>query len=101
MDKKADGIGSILKDVFGVGKDVYGGLSNLLWVSAPTAAVAAILGGVRALRPEAVADNADKLLLNENLKASLAQSIRSRENILKQNDAINSYNNVRRHDRFI
>lgn len=100
MNKEA-GIGSYISGTFNAGKGVYEALSNLMWLAAPTAAALATIGGVKALKPEAVAKNADKLLLNEALKSSLARSIREREIALKSNEYKDAYNDVRRHDRFI
>ena len=101
MNKEAGTFGDFIKGIYSAGSDVYKGLANLTWLTVPAAAILATVGGVRALRPEAVAENSDKLLVNETLKASLAKSIREREEALRRADSATAYNNIRRHDRFI
>ena len=91
----------VISDITKGGKDIYGFLSNLAWLAAPTAAALITLGGVRVLRPEAVAKNADKLILNETLKSSLAQSIRKREAAINNSALSDQANSNKFHDRFI
>lgn len=102
MYKKSSGpITSTVKSVFGAGKSLYDVLSNLAWLAAPTSAIIATIGGVRALRPEAVSKVAPELALNATLKESLAQSIREREHEMKKELAAADFNKIKKHDRFI
>ena len=100
------------KDVFGTIKDVgqtlvdtgskaYDSLDRNAWVLLPAAGVLTAIGAIKALTPEAVAENADKYVINEALKSSLAESIRRQEMLEKQEEAEKKYNEYRRHDRFV
>lgn len=102
MNKEAgDPLTSVAKSVFGAGKSIYDAMANLAWLAVPTAAIIATAGGVRALRPEAVAKVAPELALNATLKESLAQSIRARESEMKKELAAADFNSLKKHDRFI
>ena len=94
-------IGDLVSNIAGGAKTGYEGLEKLMWYSVPTFAVLASLGAVRTLKPEAVAKNADKLVLQDALLSSLAKSQRRYEQMAKDNKYAEDYNNVRRHDRFI
>lgn len=87
-----------LAKTLGIG---YQQAEKLAWYTVPTVAVLGTLGAIRAMRPEAVADNADKLLLQETLTSSLAKSIRKYDQMNKDKALADSYNAERRHDRFI
>lgn len=93
--------GSLIKGLattLGIG---YQQAEKLAWYAVPTVTILGTLGAIRALRPEAVAANADKLLLQETLTSSLAKSIRKYDQMNKDKALADSYNTERRHDRFI
>lgn len=90
-----------VKGITGAAKLGYEGLEKLSWYMVPTVAVLGTLGAIRALKPEAVSENADKLLLQETLLSSLAKSKRKYDQAVKNKQAADLYNTERRHDRFI
>lgn len=102
---KSTGIGKFLTDAMSyIGSGIktgYEGLDKLAWYAVPTAAILGTLGVIRALRPEAVAKNSDKLLLQGTLLASLAKSKRHYDQLKRDEEAATLHGLERRHDRFI
>ena len=90
-------IGSLVE----VGKGAYETVDKNLWVLLPALGVVGGMGAIKMLTPKAVSDNADKYVVNEALKSSLAESIRRQEMLQRNKEAEEAYSNVRKHDRFV
>ena len=83
------------------GENTYKQIDSTLWITAHILGALATAGAIHALNPKAVADNADKYIVNEALKTSLANSIRKQEMIKRQKETEAAYNDIRKHDRFV
>ena len=108
MEKEAFSLKDVVGFVTSLGKagidtakDLYQHVDKTLWITAPALGVLATIGAVHSLNPKAVADNADKYVVNEALKASLAESIRKQEMLKRQRETAALYNDIRKHDRFV
>ena len=82
-------------------KGIYENLDKLLWITVPTAIGGITWAGLKAMEPEAVSDNLDKVILNETLKSSLAESVRKYEQRQREKEAADAYSGIRKHDRFL
>lgn len=112
MIRKEEADIPILSNIWGAGKEVgsaglqllsevYKQLDKYSWILLPGAGLVTVAAAVNALKPSAVADNADKYVALENIKSSLGRSIREKEAAEKKRLAEAAYNGMKRHDNFL